>query len=287
MRTRERVELGARLRALQRQRDELREARQAMLGVGAERVDGGDEHEAPGAPAGHDRRGDRGAEAVARASARRRGRGPPRSPRSARARPVRATIAVSPSLSASGTEVPTTNPPGSCSSAQRPTVQRLPALVADRRRRAHVQQPARLLGDGLEDRLGLGARSRPASRPAAARTAPRPAARAPRARPRRAPSRRGCPRARTACRRSASGARRRSARGAARRCPASSARTSVASGPVLEHPAGLHAGGHRERRVGVDRAQVRVEAADGPGGRVEQPTQRRCSQGCASSGDRR
>ena len=108
---------------------------------------------------------------------------------------------------------------------------RLPALVADRRRRAHVQQPPGLLGDGLEDRLGLGRggdqRRDPPQRGLLLGQQRQRLVRA----ARRAPSRRGCPRARTAC--PEIGSRRsppiRTRRGAP--LPASSARTSAASGP--------------------------------------------------------
>ena len=151
---RERVELGARLRALQRQRDELREARQALLGVGAERVDGRDEHQPPRAPAGHDRRGDGGAEAVGAhqlggVAADLRVVLDPRGPAGA-GDDRRQPVAVGQRHRGADDEAARVVLVGPA--ADRP---RLPALVADRGRRAHVQQPARLLGDGLEDLLGL------------------------------------------------------------------------------------------------------------------------------------
>ena len=150
-----RVDLRPRLGALQRQRDQLGEARQAGLGVRAERADRRDQHEPPDPPARHDRRGDRGAEAVGAHQL----RGAP-----AHVRVVLDPRGLAGARDDRGQPVAVgERDRGADDEAARvvlvgpaPDRPRLPALVADRRRRAHVQQPPGLLGDGLEDLLGLG-----------------------------------------------------------------------------------------------------------------------------------
>ena len=137
-----------------------------------------------------------------------------------------------------------------------------------------MQQPPGLLGDGLEDRLGLGpeatsvatrrsadcssASSASASCAPASSTIPISPSSSPNSVPeigiRRSPptrTRRGAPRA----------GEHRPDLGRQRR--------------VLEHAPGLHARGHRERGVGVHGAQRGVEAPDRGRRRVEQPAQRR------------
>ena len=167
MRPREALQLLARLRALEPERDELGEVAEPALGVGAEGVGrvGGDEDEPPGPPARDDRRrrprcGSRCARIISAARPRTCGvvvdpRGPA-GPGDDRRQP---------SLSASGTDVPTVKPRGS------PLV---PAADGDapRRRRSGSSPTTRRAAAGPPPRRPR-RRSRAASAPEATSVATR------------------------------------------------------------------------------------------------------------------
>ncbi len=184
------VDLRPRLGALQRQRHQLGEPRQAGLGVRPERADRRHQHEPPDPPARDDRRGDGRVEAVGA--------------HQLRGAPAHVGVVLDPrGLAGAGDD---RGQPVAVGERDRraddeaarvvlvgpaPDRPRLPAVVADRRRRAHVAAAARPPRRRPGRRPPARARTPRASRPAAAPTAPRPAARAPRTPRRRAPSRSG------------------------------------------------------------------------------------------------